>query len=375
MPETVLGLDVDNYAGKPGAATLTEAVSRLGPLPDTPISTSRDDGASGIRFFRVPAGRCWADVLGPGVELVHHGHRYAVAAPSVHPEGRPYRWTGAGGNPVDGPAVDDLPALPAAWVAELDRGSVADRTAKAEITGAEQVAFLAGMPEGEPCPYVTRVLTEGVAELGTAASRHDAANRYVGRLVRAGERGHAGAVAALDTLEGAFRAAVQADPLRPVDRGEWPRSVAGAVALVAGDPTPDAEKGCRCSLPAVEADLAGDSEDELDDGYKPDDLEDAHLCQRISEDYLAGRYCWSPDSAGSSGTDAAGRRSPTPPSPRSSAGLTAGTSPPSSQPAPTLRGSSGCPGCCTSTESAPSPGSPGESSRSSQTSSTTTPTC
>ncbi len=270
MPETVLGLDVDAYGGKPGAATLADATARLGELPPTPISTSRDDGTSGIRFYRVPDGRCWADILGPGVEVVHHGHRYAVAAPSVHPEGRVYRWGDPDGRPVTGPAVDDLPELPPAWVAELDRGSVADRTAKAEVTGAEQVAFLAGMAEGEPCPYVTRVLSEGVSELGTAASRHDAANRYVGRLVRAGEQGHVGAVAALDSLERAFRAAVQADPLRPVDRGEWPRSVAGAVALVAGNPTPDADRGCCGPQLSDALDSSADAQrvEQLDDDLR-----------------------------------------------------------------------------------------------------------
>ena len=30
MPETVIGLDVDAYGGKPGAATLADAVARLG---------------------------------------------------------------------------------------------------------------------------------------------------------------------------------------------------------------------------------------------------------------------------------------------------------------------------------------------------------
>ena len=122
LPESVIGLDVDAYGGKPGAETLAEAEARLGPLPATKVSTSRGDGVSGIRVFRVPAGRCWADVLGPGVEVIHHGHRYAVVAPSVHPEGRPYRWV-ADGRQVDGPAVDDLPELPTAWVAEL--GTVA----------------------------------------------------------------------------------------------------------------------------------------------------------------------------------------------------------------------------------------------------------
>lgn len=81
MPETVLGLDPDAYDGKPGLETMLAAVDRLGPLPPSPRSSSRpDDPVSGIRFYRVPARRRWADVLGPGVEIIHYGHRYAVAA-------------------------------------------------------------------------------------------------------------------------------------------------------------------------------------------------------------------------------------------------------------------------------------------------------
>lgn len=79
-------------------------------------STSRGDGVSGIRLFRVPAGRAWRD-LGPGVETIHAGWRYVVAAPSVHPEGREYRWLDADGNRIDNPPrFDTLPELPAAWV-------------------------------------------------------------------------------------------------------------------------------------------------------------------------------------------------------------------------------------------------------------------
>ena len=277
MPETVIGIDVDAYGGKPGAATLAEAEAQLGPLPPTPISTSRDDGTSGIRFFRVPAGRCWADVLGPGVEIIHHGHRYAVAAPSVHPEGRLYRWLAhVDQQVVPGPALDELPALPPAWVTDLDRGPVTDRARKAEVSGTEVTEVLAVMPAGDPCSYVTRVPDEAVTELGTAASRHDASNRNVGRLVRAGEQGHTGAVAALDTLEGVFRAAVDADPHRPHDPAEWHRSVSGAVALVTGSPTPVGDRGCCGDRLAelVPADPGG--EDDLREGMHSGQLRMAY---------------------------------------------------------------------------------------------------
>ena len=91
LPPGVLGIDVDAYGGKPGAETLAELEDRLGALPDTWRSSSRpDDPVSGIRFFRVPEGLEWPGGL-PGIELIHSGHRYAVVAPSIHPEGRRYR--------------------------------------------------------------------------------------------------------------------------------------------------------------------------------------------------------------------------------------------------------------------------------------------
>ncbi len=40
LPECVLGIDVDAYAGKSGAATLAEAEARLGALPLTWRSTA-----------------------------------------------------------------------------------------------------------------------------------------------------------------------------------------------------------------------------------------------------------------------------------------------------------------------------------------------
>src|SRR5437868_10789208 len=55
LPDTVVGLDVDAYGEKTGAATLAEALRRWGPLPPTVRSTSRVDGVSGIRLYRVPA--------------------------------------------------------------------------------------------------------------------------------------------------------------------------------------------------------------------------------------------------------------------------------------------------------------------------------
>jgi hypothetical protein len=135
LPDGVIGIDLDLYEdptkdhpASERQAAWKELEARLGPLPESPRATSRDDGISGIRLYRVPAG--WkaagnlpaapvcqghpipgggkarpGDMVSPG-EVIQHHHRYMVAPPSAHPSGRRYRWHG--GNL---PVVSDLPSL------------------------------------------------------------------------------------------------------------------------------------------------------------------------------------------------------------------------------------------------------------------------
>jgi hypothetical protein len=245
LPESVIGLDLDAYDGKQGEATMSDAVARLGPLPETWVSTSREDGTSGIAFYRVPTGLCWADALGPGVEVVHHGHRYAVVAPSIHPNGRRYRWLrGRSRQPVSHePFVGDLPELPESWVEHLSRGSVEDRGRKADLAEGEVARFVADAPTGEPCRYVDRLVRQAVEGMGVNGSRHDHTRSHVLQLVRAADQGHHGTQAALDTLHSVFLAAVKGEADRE-PRGEWQRMLDGAVALVQAEPTSPFNKGC-----------------------------------------------------------------------------------------------------------------------------------
>lgn len=255
-PETVLGLDLDAYDGKPGLETMLAAVERLGQLPPTWRSTSRDPGnPSGIRFYRVPPGRRWADTLGgegSGVEVIHYGHRYAVAAPSLHPDsGAAYGWYDAEGNPSDAPGVADLPDLPPAWVAELDAGDAADRGAKADLLPEDVRTWLAeNTPGNQPCRYLERVLADAEAALSRDASRHDAACKLSGRIIRAADQGHIGAGVALDTLKSLWLAALRRGKARDADAGEWERMITGAVALAVAAPTSPLDKGC--CRPAVD---------------------------------------------------------------------------------------------------------------------------
>jgi len=253
LSDTIIGIDVDAYDGKPGEQTMLDAIDRLGPLPKTYVVTSRDDGVSGIRLYRVPPGRCWADVIGPGVEIIHHGHRYVTAPPSLHPSGRVYRCLGPDRQPCDMPAVDEVVAeLPPQWVAEYDRGDAADRAQKADLTPAEVAAFLADAPAGDPCRYVNRLIEEATTGLDVAASRHDLTRNYVAKIIRAADQGHHGTGVALDTVEAAFTAAIAADTTRPRDAGEWARMVVGAVRLVNAEPTPALDKGCCGPIPELD---------------------------------------------------------------------------------------------------------------------------
>jgi putative DNA primase/helicase len=127
LPPTVIGLDVDAYATdkmvKTGDKTLAALIEQLGPLPRTWRSTSRDSYATGISFYRVPAGVQLPGDAGAFIEVVQYHHRYAVVWPSVV-KGREYRWYRPDGSlAAEGevPTPDEFPELPATWVAWLDK--------------------------------------------------------------------------------------------------------------------------------------------------------------------------------------------------------------------------------------------------------------
>jgi bifunctional DNA primase/polymerase-like protein len=162
MPDTVVGIDVDCYAGKTGARTIAEAIARWGELPPTWSSSARDDG-SGIRLYRIPAGTRLVEAikfpeLAIGhIEIVQRHHRYAMVAPSIHPETRtPYRWRGPNGVITDDvPRVDDLPDLPSRWLPELADGP---RGTEAWAASGEVADFLDSLLDGGPCERVSEYL-------------------------------------------------------------------------------------------------------------------------------------------------------------------------------------------------------------------------
>jgi hypothetical protein len=133
LPPGVAGIDVDAYKDDRHMAAWEELTARCGPLPAAPWCSSRNDGVSGIRLFRVPedweaAGKLpeGSNGTSPG-EVIQWHHRYVVCPPSIHPDtGRAYRWRSGSIT-----KVADLPALPQPWLDALSPSAMpAEPTAR-----------------------------------------------------------------------------------------------------------------------------------------------------------------------------------------------------------------------------------------------------
>jgi DNA polymerase I-like protein with 3'-5' exonuclease and polymerase domains/phage/plasmid-associated DNA primase len=206
MPEGVIGIDVDHYrkgeVDKRGGDSLAEHERLWGPLPPTWRSSARDL-PSGIRFYRVPPGR-YATKLGESIEIIQRHHRYAVVAPSPHHEvGAPYCWYDpSGALTASVPKPDELPELPAAWVAGLREGATEAGPVAADRASGQVLLSVLMADWREPCAEVADATRKAVAEIEAASSgsRHDTAVGRVHHLVQLGAAGHPGAGSALEGL-------------------------------------------------------------------------------------------------------------------------------------------------------------------------------
>lgn len=168
VPNTVVGIDVDAYGDKKGNACLNHAESLYGALPTTVRSTSRLDGVSGIRLFRIPAGTelntviTFPEMSLDGIEVCQYFHRYVVVWPSIHPStNRVYRWLDEDGNILsDVPHLGSLPELPEAWINGLRRTSGQDTDVDANVD-----AFMASLPPGPMSMRVKARLDAAILKL------------------------------------------------------------------------------------------------------------------------------------------------------------------------------------------------------------------
>jgi energy-coupling factor transporter ATP-binding protein EcfA2 len=251
-----IGLDVDDYGSKNGAAHLAELEARFGPLPPTWVSSARP-APSGIRWFRVPEQLDGRPINWPGeaakfIEIIQPGHRYAVVWPSTNPDagGAEYRWSfnfeyeGDWPDEMLVPKPGDLAALPEAWVRGL--ALTYDRTEKSDLADSQMATWWEALRPGGPCPLIHSVCTKAVHDLADVnGARHEAARDALSAIVRAGGEGHRGAREAAAALHEAFRQAVGAER---ADGGEWNRLMVGAIKIAATD-NPSPRQSCSHDAP------------------------------------------------------------------------------------------------------------------------------
>ena len=185
MPKTVIGIDTDVYAG--GGDTLDRLLGEYGDLPSTWESSSREDG-SGIGLYRVPAGTRLVSKTDPGIQYVQYHHRYCVAWPSRHPEGRTCKWW-YGTTEVGIPKVSELPDLPKRWIKGL-----ADQPRPVGMSpyNGDLDDWLAALPdlsEGFTRAPVRKILRNAQRAFGNGDCRHDAMVSATGALVAMGAQG------------------------------------------------------------------------------------------------------------------------------------------------------------------------------------------
>lgn len=255
LPPHVLGVDVDAYDGKTGGKTLQDAELEWGALPPTWVSSSQEDGISGIRWFRIPPGLAWPGELpqGKGVELIRWDHRFALVAPSIHDKSkREYRWFREAAQEdgsymmvmaeeeiPDCPAdfADEseegygLPLLPKEWIEGLTQGETYSARAVSDDIGADEVRrWIAGRPDPEePCRHMRKQFTAWTVKVQRGADdggAHQEMVDSVWAVLSDARQGHTGVSWILAKLRNVF---LQAVAKRRPDEGsakkEWARAV------------------------------------------------------------------------------------------------------------------------------------------------------
>lgn len=231
LPADVAGIDIDVYHG--GDRSLTELEGRLGELPPTRWSTSRDDG-SGIALFRVPIGTTLRTDPAEGIDVIQFHHRYAVCAPSVHPDtGRPYRWIDEQADEeVDGPGeIGELPELPWAWIAEL---IAIDKTGAANAVTPEQADTFLERHAATGRPAALKGLRTQLIGV-KPGGRHDALVTTACWAMREAAAGLYTAAEAVDVLHTWWIGAVADDPRRR-EGGEFGAAILWAIGQAEAEP-------------------------------------------------------------------------------------------------------------------------------------------
>ncbi len=231
MPDGIIGIDIDHYGDKTGGDDIARLEADHGQLPATYTSTSRDDGISGIRFYRVPVGTRLPGSLSTSIEIIQPHHRYAVVWPSIHPEGATYQWTDPADEHLDeAPQIDDLPDLPWSWINALKVERPASIAAD-PATSTHVAAFVSDT--------AARVRPQALRGIRTSLEnrtkgRHDTLVDRSCQVAREAAAGWYPAGEGFDLLEQWWRSVID-DPRR-IESTEFADAIAWAVGQAAADP-------------------------------------------------------------------------------------------------------------------------------------------
>lgn len=219
----IIGIDVDHYTKggkkKLGGDQLKALEDRLEQLPHTWISSSRTDGVSGIRYFRVPRGLNYRGQVDKDIECISKGYRFAVVWPSVHPEGNTYWWFPPSVAPNekgrsawraddDLPRASELPLLPEAWLEHLKNATGVDHRIDTESEVEEIWAWcdetLHGDDDTEMCKTMADKLNKHIESIRNEATSHDKLVNAHYNIAKLAFEGHLGWVRAIDEVERVF---------------------------------------------------------------------------------------------------------------------------------------------------------------------------
>jgi hypothetical protein len=245
----LIGIDVDDYGDKHGAAQLAALEAELGPLPETVVSSARwvASPLSGTRLFLVPKGFKFKGKAVPTghtgpkhIDVLYAGLRYLVVWPSIHPTGAEYehRYGRPGSASAlkvyDGvPPVEDVAVLPEKWFGHLKTGESDGADLKSDITFSELQEWAEATFRdcgGDPCAAMADKLAEYIGQLDGSDSHHPLTDA-VWFFTKSALEGHAGYNTALMRYLNHWwdvSKDKRSDP--DIMRGEIARSIDGALA-------------------------------------------------------------------------------------------------------------------------------------------------
>jgi Zierdtviridae DNA primase len=291
----VVGIDVDHYMSggrqKTGGDQLAKLEEKLGELPDTWISSSRDDGVSGIRYFLVPRGYEFRGQIDDDIECIQKKHRFAVIWPSIHPDGPTYWWFPPGVKPTEKnrdawngeiPDARKLERLPQKWFDFLTQGGTEATEDRIDMDSSVDDVYqwaddtFHGDSSTPMCARLAQKIEVAKEKIRTEPTSHDKIRDCHMNIFHLAEEGHVGWNAAVNEIEAFWAEDVISRDKRSADEvhGEVWRSRVNGLRKKKAKIDERVRIGAagvqrRCDLPGGECcttdDSSGDPDDPLGD--------------------------------------------------------------------------------------------------------------